>query len=204
MSDSTEYVTIRVTKEQAKRFVNVIVPSKRPATWSRRSYSSYYNESYAGVMKDALDQMIQDKQDIVYKYEDWNHISENSLYLRVNHSQRFLKDFMDPEFKYSSWLEKCETKRKKHGIVVSLRPEYRATFKMVQTNTCAPVLPPTKKDWRSDLDKFIDSSKPGEKFSVEDLALTREEVLSVKQKFAGLDQFAFSITHTAIKAINTQ
>jgi len=153
------------------------------------------------MMKDALDKMMVDHQDVEYLYENWSNISENSLYLRVNHSLRYLKDFMDPEFKYASWLEKCAVYRKKRGIIISLRPEFAP--KIVIKPSPTPVIQPTRKNWQRELELFIDNSKAGDKFCQEDLALTRDEVLAIKKKFAGLDQFAFNITHTTIKVINT-
>jgi len=100
-----------VNPEQSKAVLAALVPSKRPAGWSRRSRATYYTEEYAMQVKRVLDNILQDKQDRLWRYEDWKQFSPTTVYLRINQSLRYLLDYMDADGRYKKLMSTLEIYR---------------------------------------------------------------------------------------------
>ena len=116
-------------EKTAGKVIN-LVTSKKPDGWSRKSYAPYYKEEYALPLREAVDEMIQTKNDLIYRYEIWcthqTSMSRKTLYFRVNQSIRYLCDYLDPDGIYKKWRETTLVQVKRNlGIVISYIPEFR-------------------------------------------------------------------------------
>src|SRR5437762_1668188 len=68
------------------------LPSTQEVIIKRRLTLPYYRERFALEIKEAIDAMLEDGKNRVYKFSDFKHISKTSLYLRIHQSYLYLTD----------------------------------------------------------------------------------------------------------------
>lgn len=188
----------------AKAMVDLVV-RKKPVGWSRRSNAPYYKEFYALGFKDEVDKMLLDRQDRVFRYDNFPHHSKETLYLRVNQSLRYLLDYMDDDQKtYSKWNEMTAITRERGlGVRMSFRPEFRNS----SIGTFTAVAVGAKSDipaWKQKVDDFLENATPEDKpLHLERLCLTTEQLIDLKNSLLGIDNVMSSVTAQEIKIIKT-
>ena len=187
--------------EVASKFVDMIV-TNRPHGWSRHSNAPYYKEVYALHIKREIDKMIQSGNPIVFRYNQWceeGGMTPNTLYTRINQSIRYLIEKLDRDGKYKLWYEGI-TIRRKRGV--GIRMDYVAGLcenatslvaDEVETETHTP-------KWKRDLDYWLESDNTTP-FCQQGLALTPEEILSLKRELGGLSNVQCSIKSESVKVI---
>lgn len=188
----------------AAKMVNAVVPSKRPAGWSRRANAPYFKEHFGLEMKATLDTVLDKKEDVVYDYKTFEAIgmSRTTVYLRVNQSLHYLIEYLDPDGKYrDAWDNKIQiTKERGVGVRISLLEHCREGY---QSNfTPRTVIPKAEMpEWRRKMEKFLETAEPGDKFYKEGLALPPEEVKELNDSFIGVEGFLVNITSFSIKIV---
>ena len=195
--------SIFVAPEVVAKVVETVVPGKRPAGWSRKSNATYYNEHCALQLKQVLDAMSVDRQDRIYRYDEWKHLSPTTVYIRINQSLNYLLDRLDPDKKYKDMCQRiCIRRSRQHnGVVIQFLEEYRAT----DTSSFLPsaVIPNAQAPkWKDKMEKWIEESVPGDKpFVQENLMLSNDDIRELKLQFAGVKNIAASITARSVKLI---
>lgn len=189
-------------KYQAK-LVDHLVHNK-PIGWSRKSNAPYYKEEYALQLRTTLDQMILDSQDVVYSYEDYlKHygIARETLYLRINQSIRFLLDNLDPDKRYARLLDRVQINRERGvGVTIKFIPEFRSGQSDFKPRVVEPV--EQKAKWQKDMETWLEESDPGdEPFYKDKLALSPEEITSLKIQLKSLSNVLSSVTVHTIKLV---
>jgi len=189
-------------KHQAK-IVDYLVHGK-PSGWSRKSNAPYYREEYALQLKKVADQMMTDRQDVFYPYDDYLEqygISRETLYLRINQSKRYLLEQLDPDHIYARFFERVRIERERGvGIMIRFIPEFRDGPSDFKPRTIEPV--EQKYKWQKDMDIWLEESNPGdEPFYKDKLALSPEEITALKIQLKTLSNVLSSITVHTIKLV---
>jgi hypothetical protein len=177
----------------------------KPAGWARRSQAPYYKDFYGKQLQKDADAMLENRQDLVYRYDLWCNtstgMSKNTLYNRVNQSIRYLLEHLDPEKKYSDWHAMTRVERVEYGVRVSFVPEYRegshSNFggELTTTREAIP-------KHLQEIDYWLegDMDKP---LIIENINLTAEQLNEVKTKLAQLDGIGKVLRYNSIKLIKT-
>ena len=193
---------IFVSPELSSKVVDIVVHGNKPSGWSRRSNATYYREPYALQIRDTIDAMWADRQDRLFRYSDWKHMSHNSVYLRINQSIRYLVDNLDPDHKYARFLQMVAITRERNiGVKITFNEEYR--FSDTSTFSPSPIIPKSEAPkWKQKIETWLEESEPGDKpFILEGLMLTPEEIKDLKLQFAGLKNVGASISGSTIRLI---
>ena len=175
----------------------------KPQGWSRRSQAPYYKEFYGAQMKKDADLMIENRQDMVFRYDLWCNantgMSKNTLYNRVNQSVRYLLDNLDPDKRYDNWHAMTKVERVEYGIRISYIPEFRegdsSNFGGQLTTTREAI-----SKWKQEVDYWLEGDKD-EPLIIENIALTNEELKDLRTQLAGLDGIGKSIKFNSIKLV---
>lgn len=190
-------VTLTLPSGQiASKLVDVLVRDQ-PLGWSRKSYSAYYNLHYANWLKPVLDDMIARRVSKVFLLENFN-IKLDSLYLRINHSFRFICDHLDSENVYKSFydeIEICKLRRRGATIKFKERLDMPSGEDFVD-----------KKDapkWRQKLDEYIDAPATGAPLYIKNLLLDEDEIEQIKLELEGLSNLVYSVDCREIKVIKS-
>lgn len=197
MEDKQKQVTITYPNaETASQVVNLLV-RKKPVGWGRHSYSSYFREEYALWVKTILDAMCEDKKPRVLRYDQWKNSSPNTVYLRVNQSWHYLREYLDPDHKYEKLLTKIKVERVR-GVGVTLA--------FVETAVDMPLgevyVPKSdSKKWQKELDAYLNDDTITKPLHISNLILTPEEVAKLKTELEDLTTIQFSVNHREIKVI---
>lgn len=195
--------TLFSSPEIASRMCDLLV-TKRPDGVKHSCYYPYYKEFWGEKMKVAADKMIADREDIIYRYSEYcgdNGVSEQTLYLIVNQSIRYLVEKMDtPELKYRLWYDATQRKRsqKRGGVTISwIRGLESFGVKDFVGESVIPVEAGTPK-WMVDMNEWLegDGAKP---FLRERLTLSQEEVVELKQQIAACRGVIGSINAVQVK-----
>jgi len=195
---------IFVNPKIAERIVN-IATSNKPAGWSHRSNAPYYKRVYGEEIKELIDQMMSSGQTIVYGYKEFceeSKMSPQTLYNRVNQSLRYLIECMDtPDHKYAQWSELVKVERVRGvgvtiSYVVGLGPdsEEKVKAKLVEPKSSKPV-------WERKMDEWLEDSDNFEPYVKENLALTPDEIVSLKIRINALENIEASITTDRVALI---
>lgn len=185
------------------RMVDYVVRNK-PLGWSRKSSAPYYKERYALELKGVLDEMMVDRQPRCYSYHDFleqHGISKETLYLRVNQSERYLRDCLDPDRVYAKFLEQVSITRKRGvGVMLELLPEFRNS----SSSDFVPRIVETQEEipkWKQKMDEFLEDGEIGGSLHIQNLALSPDEISEVKLTLAGLKNIMSNITAHDIKLV---
>lgn len=82
---------------------------------------AYFRESYGRELIPYLDELIKDKQDIIFKLTDFPRYSLNTLQARIRQSIDYIYEFLDtPEGKYKVLKKEMEIRKLPQGIVLCL------------------------------------------------------------------------------------
>lgn len=179
---------------------------RKPPNYSRRSNLPYYKETYARQLQKFIDQMIIDRQPILYRYATWcnsqSGMSETTLYQRINQSIRYLVDKLDVDGQYLKWSELCKVRRVRN---LGVKLEFNEAAVNAGGQEFAPeVISPNpekdKKVWQSQLDEWLESEET-RPFIKENLLLTKDDVRDLKIQLAQVKNVQFSIDFKSIKII---
>lgn len=208
MSDTDEQIKQRLKEifpsPQVASAVTDLVIHKRPRGWSRKSNATYYKEIYAKQIRDDIDKMIATGNRLVYAYAKWcneehGDMSPSTLYQRINQSIRYLIEQMDtPERKYDKWYETVKVERERGlGVTIEFIPGLSS-----QSTFAAEVVEPKAhmRVWERQLDEWLESNDT-EPFVKEGLALSPDDIVSMKNKFKQLSNVMANVTSSCIKII---
>lgn len=195
-----EPITITLPNGKIASQLVDLVMRKRPIGWSKRSFATYYSNLHATWLKKSLDEMIESRQDIVFRY-DTARMSANSLYLRVNQAFLFLLENMDSEGKYAKLRTEVRVRREKGvGVIfefdeVLRNPDDVGAEKIVKEVANQP-------KWRDKMDDYLESpSTAGTPFFQDGLVLTLEEIQELKDELGGLKNLICDVTSRHVKII---
>ena len=185
-----------------------LLQATKPAGWSHHSNAPYYKKLYADEIKPFIEQMLVDKEDIIYDYATWcteeTNISPQTLYNRVNQSIRWLLEqssTVEEREKYKRWYELVRVERQKNlGVRISFIPGFGNTesVKLTPKSVGAKV---TKPLWLRKLDDWIEDSDNFEPFVKDGLALSTDEIVDLKVRLNGLSNLQASITQDRVAII---
>lgn len=184
----------------AEKVVNLVV-HKRPPGWSKKSNAPYYNEFYAKLMQKEIDKMVEGGVSVMYEYTRFckagrGGVSQGSLYARINQSIKYLVDNLDtPDKKYQQWQDVTKVRRTEHGILLEFKPAMEMDGQPLTAQ-------PDKPKWLRGMDEWLESGDVTP-YMQEHIALTPQEVASVKEQLAGLKGIMCMVTTTSIKIIRT-
>ena len=205
MDDNIKKVAdqIFVNPRVAEKIVH-LVTTNRPAGWSHRSHATYYKKMYAMELKPCIDKMMEDKQDIIYRYSTWctgeTGYSPQTVYNRVNQSLRYIIEQMDADHKYSDWYEQVSIRREKGlGVVISYIPGFGSESDGLKPESVEPKS--SKPLWIRRMDEWLEDSDNFEPFVKEGLALGTDEIVDLKVRLAGLSNIQASITEDRVAII---
>ena len=206
MSEEQEQVIRDIFKDPTvtEKVVNALTSTK-PQGWSHRSHATYYKAMYAKELKEKVDEMMQNKQDIIYKYSTWctekTQYSPQTVYNRVNQSLRYILDQLDPKGIYKEWHETVEVRREKgKGVVISYIPGFGSND---EESPRPEFVEPknTKPLWMRRLDEWIEDNDNYEPFVKDGLALGTDEIVALKVMLASLPNLQASITQDKVAII---
>jgi hypothetical protein len=186
--------------ETSAKMIDLLVTGKKPSGWSRRSTATYYGESYALQVKKTLDAMLVDRQDRIFRYDNWSHMSHNSVYLRINQSIRYLLEELDQDHTYAKLMRMIAiTRERNQGVKLTFKEEFRNGD--ASTFEAAPVVPASEAPkWKQKIELWLEESEPGDKpFVLDNLMLSQDEVKELKLQFLGLKNVIPSITAQCVK-----
>lgn len=188
---------------QQAKVVDHVVHNK-PLGWSRRSNAPYFKEEYALQLKEVVDQMLIDRQDVCYSYDDYlKHygIARETLYLRINQSKRYLLEFLDPDKIYAKFFERAQINRERGiGVTIKFIPEFRSGESDFKPRAIEP--PEQKAKWQKEMERWLEESEPGDDpFYKDKLALSPEEIGTIKLQLRPLVNVLASITAHTIKLV---
>ena len=148
--------------------LNSVVYSK-PSGWSSRSRATYYCEACAKQVLPYIDQMILDKKSLVWEYKMFPEMAPNTLYLRINHSIRYILDCLDPELKYRRWYEMTRrTNKHTVGVIISYKIQFRETA--IDDFSPRSIVPEADKPkWRESIDKYMEDPNVTKPLIIENL-----------------------------------
>ncbi len=180
----------------------------RPEGWSPKSNAPYYNMFCGEQMQIAVDEMMRSREPIVYRYANFCYedgvqggCSRNTLYNRINQSIRYLVEKMDPNNVYLRWLETVDVNRKKGlGITIRFKPEFKNPN---VTSSFVPdkyIEPEDEVKWRRKMEEWLEGDEMTP-FCLEKLALTTEEVESLRKELTSLSGIQASVNSTSIMII---
>jgi|ERR1700719_4861 len=190
-------ITLTISDQSTMAKVVDLIVRKKPVGWSRRSYASYYKESYAKWLQKDIDEMMVDRQPRIYRYDMWPSVSKNSLYLRVNQATAYLLDNLDPEQKYKKFFSELKCKKEPDGIALRLD--------IVIEGKTSPqaekfIGASDKPAWKIKMDDWIEDSTREEPFFKGGLLLSPEEIKQLELELDG-SGILYSITSREIKLI---
>lgn len=180
----------------AQRVVDLVV-RKRPVGWSRKSYSSYYNDEYAMWIKKELDALFENRQPRVFLYSAWKNCTPNTVYLRIHQAWHFLRDYLDPEGKYEKMARDVKISRER---TVGIKLEYKdIASDMPQSEVFVPRTDTIK--WKKQIDTYLEDDSIVKPLHIDKLLLSPEEVKKITEELSGLDSIQFSVSTREIKII---
>ena len=179
------------------------ISSPRPAGWGRKSSAPYFKRCYALEIQEAINKQLQTGGDIVYRYDTYCealNISERTLYARINQSLLFLCERMDAEGIYKRWYDSVDISQKPGlGVTISIA-------KIDESRQLKPEFVVPLKDlpvWRRDLEDWLESDND-RPYAQEQLALSAEQVVQIKEELASLIGIMAYITPSSIKIIRVK
>lgn len=187
------------TPQGIKKLNNPTTPVEKKHTISeqqqliekRKLTMPYYRERFGKEVKKAVDAIITDGKNRVYKYSDFKNISKNSLYLRISQSFLYLVDNLDepPDFKYDKYRELITLRKYPDGVHLELIPPLDK-----EPEVSSEIVPQPAREWKSKLEDFIANGKINQKLSIKDINLDHEDIEEAKMMLFGLDdQFLYKI-----------
>lgn len=198
--------TIFPSQQTTSRVVTALA-SNKPLGVKSFAHYPYYKEVYAKKLKFAVDKMISDKQDIIFRYEIFcsgpNAMSKGTLYSFVNQAMRYLVENMDSERVYANWRESITVSRNasRGGIVMSyLRGFGSTSMPDLIGESIVPVEDGSIPQWRRELDAWLESDSV-QPFIKEHLAMTREEMIALKQELDEVRGIQHSVNCISIRIL---
>ena len=197
MEQSNKPITVTYPDSKTAQRVVDLVVRKRPVGWSRKSYSSYYNDEYAMWIKKELDALFENRQPRVFLYASWKNCSPNTVYLRIHQSWHFLRDYLDPEGKYEKMARDVKISRER---TIGIKLEYKDIANdMPQSEVFVPRTDTVK--WKKQIDTYLEDDSIVKPLHLDKLLLSPEEVEKVTEELSGLDSIQFSVSTREIKII---
>jgi hypothetical protein len=202
-----------IKAEIRKMFSNPAVASrvcdlantKRPVGTGRHSSYPYYKEMYALKIKALIDQQIQNKQSIIFRYDDAliEGKSERAVYFMVNQSVRYLLENLDTEGTYANWkkLVSISQDKKRGGVCIDLPDEIMGKKGIFNGELVVPRESTTPK-WRMEMEDWLESNddKP---FIQENLALSLEEVKELRESLGALSNVIADVSCKKVSIVKT-
>jgi len=162
---------------------------------STTSVLSYYKPRYARIVQLAIDKMLVDKKDRVFRYEDFRYNTENTLYQKIYHGFLYLVDNLDPDLKYAKAKDDITVVRAKDGIRLELIEDLSEAKEL--SNPVETTL--SKREWKTKLQDFIDNSEINQKLHIREISLTPEDIEECQLMLAGIESsFIHRISGTEI------
>lgn len=203
-------------EELKKKLLNPPKIASKPSHWASRANAPYYKEIYALQLKQVLDGMEVDREDVIFRYEDYPKFSHSTIYLRINQSILYLLEKLDcveskviqgesllgkPLYHYARLKEMIAITRERD---LGIRFSFDETVRTADINGFKPSKVMSKLEspkWKHQLENFLDNGEGGSKLVIKNLALTSEEVNDLKVQFAPLDNILAVITSSEIKIV---
>jgi hypothetical protein len=182
----------------ASQVVDILV-RKRPAGWGRKSYATYYREDYAKGLIKELDSMIETRRNKVFRCESMPHLTLNTIYLWINQSFRYVRDYLDQDGKYDRlWREIRVERVPRTGVILKFRDFVNDTLHgedfVAREDRCK---------WKKQVDDYLTDDDKTDPLHIEHLLLTPEEIDQVKSELSDLGNVQFSVTSKEIKIVKT-
>jgi hypothetical protein len=198
------------TKELRAKVTDLLV-AKRPIGVSRHCYYPYYKQFYAEKIKPTIDSMIETKQTVIYRYDTFcvgpQSVSKRTLYSRVYQSIRYLVDHMDTaDAKYRLWRDITTITRdeKRGGVVIEFLPDFRSG-NIDEPFTGDLIIPKEDKvltpKWRLEMNKFLETENTPPTWMKEGLALSTEEIKTLKLELSDVEGIMVNVTSSCVKII---
>lgn len=205
--------------EQTKtKMIDLLTQKDKPVGWSSQSYAPYYTPYFGEQMQRMVDAQMQmfnegKFQEIVYPFEEFCYpskpkveggCSEQSLYLRVNQSIRYVLEKLDTDGRYRRWRDMVDVRRDndRKCVRVFIKREVKATLQGIelpQPKMAEPVQ--IRPKWKRELDDWIENNEDTSPFIKENLILSPQEQTDLKAELSGLTHIEFSVTSSSVKAI---
>lgn len=229
MSEENDNTKELVKQEVKKIFANPtvqkavlnMVDNRRPSGWSSRSYPTYYKEVYARQVQTEIDTMIDnyenhgDRSSIVFDFDTWcgqkdprtkerEKMSERTLYIRINHSIRFLVDHLDtPDHRYAKWNQVTDVNISKSqgGIVISWNKEFVESVEGVAPKVRHVQPEQERPRWERQIEHYLADEHDFAPLIIDRLFLSGDEVLQLKKRFATLSNVMADINGSCIKLL---
>lgn len=204
MSDSKEQpVTIIYPNKQVASQVVELLTRKKPVGWSRKSYATYYRLEYAKQIIPTLDAMIVDRHNKIFRHEDMPRLSLLSLYLWVNQSFKFVRDYLDgPDMgkgKYDKLWREVKVSRDK-GVGVSINFE---NFAATIFKSSDYVKRDEKSKWKLEIEVYLSNPNIKKPLVLDNLLLLAEDIEQMEAELEDIEGIQYSITSKSIKIIKT-
>jgi hypothetical protein len=210
MSDTNETIKQRIEaifpdRDIANRAVTLLA-RPRPLNTSSRSLYPYYNETYAKWVKKFIDQMIESKSELIFRYSVFctasTGISQKTLYYRVNCGIRYLVDFMDEDNKYGSWREQTliHHDAKRGGLRVWFKPEC-----LSESTLNADIVMPHDQmpRWKMRMEEWLESDEK-KPFIADNLCLSYEEIRDLRDSLKGLPTILGTVEGKSITLVRVK
>lgn len=191
-------VTVTFQNKTVIKSVVDYVLKKKPANWSRRSYASYYKKVYADWLLRDIDDMIESRATIVYRYDMFPSVSHNSLYARINQALAYILDNMDSDGKYKKFREELKIRRKS-GVGVML--EFDSVLEGNHPRAEKVVDNIEVPKWKQKLYDYLDNSTVEEPLHIQNILLTPEQIEQLELELSGLSNVMAVITSREIKIV---
>lgn len=177
----------------------------RPAGHSKASVSPYYKERFALQLKPWLDKMIENKEDIIFLYSDFNWVSKNSLYLLLNQAFKYLLEHMDPDGKYAELRQIIEVRRAKdtHGMPRGVSFQYAKDVKLGANQFKGTTMQEMDK-WRQEMEEYLESGEVNQPFYRDKLVISRAEREELEDLLSQFADIIYNITANSIKLVRIQ
>lgn len=181
-------------KKAVSRSVTQELKDKGVANYS----ATYYREKFALEVKLLLDEFLAAPvlQPQLFDERDFN-LSKSSLYMRIYHGWKYLCDFLDPDGVYKQLRNRYEIKRHDAGVLLELRGNIAHTG----IAKLAHEIKESVEEWKSKLYEYLETGKIGEKFEIQNILLSDDEVGELQLMFESTPHLYFDISNTHIKMV---
>lgn len=207
---STEQADVpQLPPEQIERLCELLRKNpKKPKAWSKASTAPYYRAEYGLQMKCVLDEIIKTSKPFIWRYNDprWSNLKPDTLYKKINQSLIYVKDCLDPDYKYAAIIEACLIHKKKGvGIIMEVRQDILYQQQVDNPEAFMPnILVNDNSDWRDRLTDFLERGQPSIPFEVTGLALSEEEQEQIKIELCEVQNIVVIVSDSRIKVVKIQ
>lgn len=122
----------------------------------RRVNNTYYNEKNALIIKQVLDRLLEDPQNVArWNWTDFTSVTQNVLKLKIYNGWNYLIDYLDPEGKYLDLRSSVQLTTDEQGLVTRRSPSIGSAivFKELPSTPTGDSTP-----WRKQVVDFLEDS----------------------------------------------